>query len=56
MNIRTAYNTMTSKGFVDWALENKYPYFIKISGNIEEGIIFPKRGNKEYRFKHKIKE
>ena len=30
MNIRTAYSVLTQKEFVDWALENNYPYFIAI--------------------------
>ena len=55
MNIRTAYNALTQKEFVDWALENNYPYFIVIEGNREHGIIFPKKGNTKYRFDYKIK-
>ena len=46
---------MTQKEFVDWALENKYPYFIAIEGNREHGIISPKKGGKNYKFDYKIK-
>jgi hypothetical protein len=55
MNIRTAYSTLTIKEFVNWALKNEYPYFIAIEGNREHGFIFPKRGNKKYKFDYKIK-
>lgn len=55
MNIRTAYNTLTQKEFVDWALKNNYSYSIKIEDNREHGIIFSKKGNTKYRFDYKIK-
>lgn len=55
MNIRTAYNTMTQKEFVDWALNNDYPYFIMIEGNRESGWVYPKSSNKQYRFDYRIK-
>lgn len=56
MKINTAYRIMSIKQFVNWALENNYPYFIGIEGNREHGIIWPKRGNTKYRFDYKIKE
>ena len=55
MNIIAAYNTMTAKEFVDWALLNKYPYFIVIEGNRERGWVYPKKGNKQYKFNYTIK-
>jgi hypothetical protein len=55
MNIRQAYNQMSQKEFVDWALQEKYPYFIKIEGNMESGWICPKSGNKQYKFNYQIK-
>ena len=56
MNIRTAYNTLSQKEFVNWAIENKYPYFIAIEGNREYGYIFPKKGGNVYKFDYLIKE
>lgn len=50
MNIKQAYAQMSQKEFVDWALKNKYPYFIKIWGNRESGWIYSKRGDIQYKF------
>ena len=55
MNILQAYNKLTQKQFVDWALKNKYPYFIVIEGNREHGWIYPKNGSKQYKFDYKTK-
>jgi hypothetical protein len=55
MNIRQAYNQMSIKEFVDWALQENYPYFIKIEGNRESGWVYPKKGNKQYKFDYQIK-
>jgi hypothetical protein len=55
MNIRTAYSTMSPKEFVDWALKNNYPYFIKIEGNRECGWVYPKNGSTQYKFDYKLK-
>jgi lipocalin len=44
MNIKRAYLELLQKEFVDWAIENKYPYFIVIEGNREYDWIYPKRG------------
>lgn len=55
MNIRQAYSQKTPKEFVDWALQENYPYFIKIEGNRESGWVYPRRGNKQYKFDYKIK-
>lgn len=53
MNIAQAYRQLTSLAFVNWALKNKYPYFIKIEGSQESGWIYPKKGSKKYKFNHK---
>jgi hypothetical protein len=50
MNIKQAYASMTIKEFVDWALENNYPYCIATSNVREHGIIWPKKGDKKYKF------
>lgn len=55
MNIQQAYNTMTQKQFVDWAIKNDYPYFIAIEGNREYGSISPKNGKgRVYKFDYKV--
>ena len=54
MNIRQAYTQMTIKEFVNWALKNKYPYFIVVEGNRERGWIYPKRGSTQYKFDYKL--
>ena len=54
MNIKQAYAQLTRKQFVNWALENNYPYFMKIDGNRESGWIYPKKGNTQYKFDYKI--
>lgn len=55
MKIKEAFNSMTTKEFVDWALKNNYDYFLKISGNYEEGWIWSKsKRPKQYKFGHKI--
>lgn len=53
MNIKQAYTRLTSVEFVNWALENKYPYFLKIEGNRESGWVCTKKGSKQYKFNHK---
>lgn len=53
MNIKQAFNTLSGVDFVSWALRNNYPYFIKIEGNSESGWIYPKNGNRQYKFNHK---
>lgn len=55
MTIKQAYAALTQKQFVDWALENKYPYFIVITGNNERGWIYPKKGSKQYKFNYDLK-
>ena len=54
MNIKQAYTQLTPYEFVNWALKNKYPYFIKIEGNRESGWIYPKKGNKQYKFNYQV--
>jgi hypothetical protein len=54
MNIRQAFNQLTAKEFVNWALKNKYSYFIAIEGNREHGWIWAKGSYpKQYKFDYK---
>ena len=55
MNIKQAYNTLSQKEFVDWSIENNYPYFIIIEGNNERGWGNSKKGTTQYKFNYKIK-
>lgn len=52
--IDTAYNTLSGKEFVDWALKNNYYYFIVIGEGVEKGYIYNRKGTKMYNFNHKI--
>lgn len=55
MKISQAFNQLTQKDFVDWALKHKYDYFIKIEGSRESGWVWSKGANpKQYRFDYKI--
>jgi hypothetical protein len=51
ITISQAFSSMKPKQFVDWALKNKYDYFIKIESNRETGWIWSKsKDSKQYRF------
>lgn len=56
MTIKTAYNTLPQKEFVDWALTKDYGYFMAIENNREYGWIWSKsKQPKQYKFDYRIK-
>lgn len=53
MNIRQAFNQLSTKNFVNWCFDRKYDYFIKISGNNESGWFWSKGKNpRQYKFNY----